>query len=300
MLLISSVLAIALQVGPNPQAIPPSDGHAELRDRPPRQGDEDIADSPASVWLTQCLDLLAQDASRAHTMAQIQRTTVSGDERVLANHCLGLAATELSRWDEAVQAFSAARAEIDESDPRTRARFATMAGNAELAGGNAAAASLQFRLAKSDAQAAASAPLEAIASADLARALVAMGLEEEALTALADATRLMPGESEPWLLTATLLRRLDRLDEAQNMIERAGELAPMDAEIGLEAGVIAILSGREEAARESWLSVVEIQPESLAAQIAQDYLAQLGDPVSPSTPPSSPASSAAVTPQEPS
>lgn len=278
MLLTTSLIAIALQVGPNPQGIPASDGHAELRDRPAREETGDNANSPASQWLARCLDQLSEDASRAHTMAQIHRNSVSGNERVLANHCLGLAATELGRWDEAVQAFSQAREDINESDPRARARFATMAGNAELAGGNAAGASVHFRLAKTDARQAASAPLEAIASTDLARALVRMEQNEEALIALNDATRLMPGEFEPWLLTATLLRRLDRLDEAQIAIQSAGDLAPTNAEIGLEAGVIAVLSGRDEAARESWLSVTEVHPGSLAAQIAQDYLAQLGEP----------------------
>ena len=61
-------------------------------------------------------------------------------------------------------------------------------------------------------------------------------------------------------------------------------LAPMDGEIGLEAGVIAILGNREEAARQSWQSVIDIQPDSLAAQTAKNYLAQLGP--APSSPPS--------------
>jgi Flp pilus assembly protein TadD len=153
-----------------------------------------------------------------------------------------------------------------------------MSGNAHLAGGDAASAALSFQLAKMDAQQAASATLEAIASVDLARALVSMNAPDDALSALDDAVRLAPDDPEGWLLKATLLRRLERLDEAQIAIERAGELAPMDVQVGLEAGVIAVLSGRDGAARESWLSVVEIQPGSLAAQIAQDYLTQLGEP----------------------
>ena len=69
---------------------------------------------------------------------------------------------------------------------------------------------------------------------------------------------------------------LDRLDEAQTAIEQAVTLAPMEGAIGLEAGVIAILLGRENAARQSWQSVIEIQPASLAAQTAKEYLAQIG------------------------
>ena len=78
------------------------------------------------------------------------------------------------------------------------------------------------------------------------------------------------------MLTATLLRRLERLDDAQAAIERAVELIPTDAQVGLEAGVIAVLSGREEAARQSWQSVLDTQPDSAAASTARDYLEQLG------------------------
>ncbi len=284
---------MALQVGPNPSSAPQSDGHAELRNRPEREGDADASLSPESAWLAECLEQLSDDASRAHTMAQIKRNTSAGDERVLANHCLGMAATELGRWSEAALAFADAREEIPVSDPRARSRFSTMAGNAELADGDPAGALLHFQAAKADARRASSAPLEAIASTDLARVLVGMGQTSEALTALQDATRLLPDSSEPWLLTATLLRRLERLDEAQTAIERAALLAPSDAQIGLEAGVIAVLSGRENAARESWQSVVNIQPDSLAAQTAREYLAQLG-PVAESQP------SDALPTQEPS
>ena len=74
-----------------------------------------------------------------------------------------------------------------------------------------------------------------------------------------------------------MLRRLDRLGEAQTAIERAALLAPGNPDIGLEAGVIAVLAGREDAARQSWQSVLELAPDTPAAATAKDYLAQLGD-----------------------
>ena len=126
MLLTSSLLAIALQVGPNPLTIPPTDGHQELRDRAPRPEAQPQTLDPASAWLVECLDLLEQDASRAHTLAQIQRNATFGAERVLANHCLGLAASELELWDDAITAFMAARDETPAEEPRMRSRFGTM------------------------------------------------------------------------------------------------------------------------------------------------------------------------------
>lgn len=278
--LFSAFVLAALQVGPNPAAVPLPDGHEQLRERPPRESDDAFA-TPESEWLTKCLALVADDPARAHTLSQVERNETSGAPRILANHCLGLAATELGRWEDAVVAFGAARDETPDDELRVRARFGTMAGNAALAGGDPARAEAILRRAGQDAAAAASAPLQAIAATDLARALVALNQPEGALEQLQGAARLQPEDAEIWLLQATLLRRLDQLDEAQSAIERAGGLAPLNPQIGLEAGVIAILSGREDAARASWQSVVELEPESAAAQTAQDYLAQLGPPSSP-------------------
>ena len=55
--------------------------------------------------------------------------------------------------------------------------------------------------------------------------------------------------------------------------------------IGLEAGVIAMLDGREPAARKAWQSVMLVAPGSKAAETAKAYLAQLGDTSAPANPP---------------
>jgi tetratricopeptide (TPR) repeat protein len=278
MSLLSLLLPIALlQV--NPANSTPLGAPDELVNRPPRPvdpNDPDQIKDPTARWLAGCLRQLESDASRAHTQAQIKRTTALGEERIAANHCLGLAATELGLWTDAETAFTAARDETPGEELRARARFGAMAGNAALAGGNLTGALPLLRAAQVDAEAAASAPLQVIAAIDLARALVALGRGEEALTALDTATTLAPQESDGWLLKATLLRRLDRLGDAQAAIEQAVALSPQDGDIGLEAGVIAILGGREDAARASWQSVVDIQPDSLAAETARGYLAQIG------------------------
>lgn len=271
----SLMLALLLQVGPNPVPLPPG-AEADMLNRPARGDAARDAANPSSSWHSGCLDLLAEDAARAHTQAQIKRNETSGADRVLANHCLGLAATELGLWDDARTAFLAARDETPAEELRTRARFALMAGNAALAANDPETARSLLTAAQGEAEQAASATLQALAASDLARALVALHETEGALAALDTAIRLEPEKGEAWLLKATLLRRLERLEEAQTAIERAVELIPTDAQVGLEAGVIAVLSGRDEAARQSWQSVIDTQPDSLAAQAAKDYLAQLG------------------------
>jgi tetratricopeptide (TPR) repeat protein len=80
-----------------------------------------------------------------------------------------------------------------------------------------------------------------------------------------------------WLLSATLARRLGKLGEAQGFIETAAALARDYPEVGLEAGVIAMLQGRGNAAEASWRSVVEVAPDSEAAATARSYLAQLAE-----------------------
>jgi tetratricopeptide (TPR) repeat protein len=232
--------------------------------------------NPTSAWLQSCLDQIGADPARAHTMAQIRRSQTTGTDRVLANHCLGTAASALGLWDDARSAFLDARAETPADEIRARARFGMMAGNAALASGDTAGALGLLGEAESEARTAGSAPLQALAAMDRARALVALGREEEALAALETATSLAPESAEGWLLKATLLRRLERLEPAQTAIETAARLAPTSPDIGLEAGVIAVLGGRDAAARASWESVIALQPESLAAGAAKSYLEQLG------------------------
>lgn len=274
----SIILALLLQVGPNPLGGGMA-GDDLVRDRPPRdQARAQAAKgelNATSAWLETCFDQLAEDPARAHTMAQIRRGETTGADRVLANHCLGTAASELGLWDDARAAFIAARAETPADEARTRARFAALAGNAALAGGDAEGALEWLALAQGDAEAADAAPLAALSAIDRARALVRLGRGEEALAALDTATTLAPERAEGWLLKATLLRRIDQLSDAQTAIERAALLTPGDPEIGLEAGVIAVLAGREDAARQSWQSVIDLAPESLTAATARDYLAQL-------------------------
>lgn len=276
----SIILALLLQVGPNPLGGSLEGADDLMRDRPPREpavsSEPSPTSAPTSTWLESCFAQLESDPARAHAMAQIRRSETSGTDRVLANHCLGTAASELGLWDDARAAFVAARDETPEAEIRMRARFAALAGNAALASGDATGALGLLALAERDARIAAAAPLAALAAIDRARALVTLGRSDDALAALEAATTLAPGRSEGWLLKATLLRRIGQLDEAQAAIERAALLSPADPVIGLEAGVIAMLAGREDAARQSWQSVIDLAPESLTAATAKDYLAQLG------------------------
>jgi tetratricopeptide (TPR) repeat protein len=282
---VSLLLALLLQVGPNPtvDTLPRADD--ALINRPPPRRERRVRDpvlearsvNPSSGWLQSCLDQIDADPARAHSMASIRRTEVEGVDQVLANLCLGTAAVQLGRWDEAREAFLSAREGTPAKEPATRARFAAMAGNAAFEGRDSAAALRLLAEARADARAGRARVIEAIALTDTARVEVAGGREQAGLSALQEATRIAPERAEGWLLYATLLRRLDRLEEAQSAIERAAALAPKDPEVGLEAGVIAVLDGRDEAARASWQSVIALDPGGPFAETARGYIAQLAE-----------------------
>lgn len=284
MMLTAIVLPLLLQVGPDPNSGAMPDYAAEVQNRPPLESSMIDAPQPTS-WLAQCLQQLDEEPSRAHVQAQIRRDTTAGEDRVLANHCLGLASTRLDRWEEARAAFTAALQETPDDDPRLRARFGAMAGNAALVTGDMSGAIGLLDAARAYAIAANAGGMQGLIALDRARALVDMGQLKAAEASLAEARGLQPEDAETRLLSATLLRRLDRLSEAQQQIEEAARIRPLDPAIGLEAGVIAMLDGREAGARASWLSVVGIAPESPEAETAQSYLDQLG-PVASEGPPS--------------
>jgi len=273
MMPLATALALLLQVGPDPTSGAIPDYSAEIQDRPPR--DAQAAQPPAS-WLSECFELIDSDPARAHVLAQMRRDGTSGDERILANHCLGLAATGLERWDEAFAAFLAARDEVPREDPRMRARLGAMAANARLAAGDTQGALVLLDEAIADARAGSAGDIAAFALIDRARALVTLGDLAAAEAALAEARVLRPDDGEARLLSAALLRRLGRLAEAQEQIAEAARVAPGDPQVALEAGVIAALGGRDEAARASWQSVLAIAPESSEAESARAYLRQLG------------------------
>lgn len=225
-----------------------------------------------------CMGKARTDPTTAIAEASAWERETGGEERSEARQCLGVAYVALLRWEAAERAFLDAREAAPATDTFRRAQLAAMAGNAALAEGRGAAAQIALDMAVADAQASGDTALQAIVQVDRSRALVLQGDMALAEAALTSARTLDPQSPFAWLLSATLARRLDKLDEAQNYIEAAAMLAPDYPEIGLEAGVIAMLRGDEEAARRSWQSVIDLEPGGEVATMARGYLAQLDPP----------------------
>jgi len=190
--------------------------------------------------------------------------------------CLGMAQAAQLHWEAAEQTFTALAAETPlATGGEDAVAYRAMAGTAALAGGFPERAIVLLDEAVQGGSAIAREQLGGI-QIDRGRALVTLGRSEEARAALDQAKQLAPDDAEGWLLSATLYRRLRDLAAAQKDIEHAAALDPVDPAIGLEAGVIAMLDGREPAARKSWNSVIAAAPQSPEAKIAQGYLDQIG------------------------
>lgn len=278
---LSILLPLMLQLGPGgalPQApleIPKKKNETVVQprhDAPKTQSDP----------LQECLRLAMTRPSEAIEVAEgwLAKAKTAQD-RAAANQCHALALTRLEGWAEAVPLFLSAREDTPASEADARARLAALAGNAGLAAQDPAGALAALDLAKADSAQGNDAKLRSAIEVDRAAAFVALKRPADAAAALTAARSADPANAEAWLLSATLSRRQGDLAAAQGQIEKAAELLPIDPEIGLEAGVIAMLLGRDEAARKSWQSVITAAPGSAAAQTAQGYIAQLGTPAKP-------------------
>jgi tetratricopeptide (TPR) repeat protein len=267
---------VLLQSGPlvSPGAAPPI-GEAPLRPGGLKPRRATAAAAPVRSALAQCLDLAAANADRAETVARdwLGREPGSGAAEPLL--CLGTAQANGGAWDQAAASFTAGRDRAAASDHGLRARLGAMAGNAALAAGKPDMALGLLDQAAQDAGGGEDRATTGDIALDRARALVALKRLPEAASALVEARAATPNNAQAWLLSATLSRRMGKLADAQAQIATAAELLPVDPEIGLEAGVIAVLFGRDEAARKSWESVVKAAPGSPQAESARAYLEQL-------------------------
>lgn len=229
-----------------------------------------------------CIENAGKDPATSLAEASAWVAAAKGAARSKPLECLGQIYTVLLRWDAAEGAFAEAAQVTSATDHARRSALFAQAGNAALAGGRADRALVHLDAAVGVPGVA---PLaRGQTEIDRARALVALDRLENAVEALAAAQRDTPEDADAWLLGATVARRRGDLVAAQRQIEVAGKLASTDPAIGLEAGVIAMLDGREPAARKAWQSVLLVAPGSTAAETAKGYLAQLGDPPVPARP----------------
>lgn len=279
--LLSSTLAIA-QVGPF--TVPNPGGSARVpkpalegREAKPKPALQPVQPTPRPA-LSNCYVLATNDPVAALSSADDDLTVKTGAERNDALGCRAIALVALERWNEAETAFLAARDALDADDARGRAEY--QAGAAIAAEGRAAYTTAidHFTRAKALAKQAEDAQLAGRISRDSAGTLFKLGRKDEAAAALAEARAALPADPITFILSARAARLAGKLAEAQAFIELAARLDPLDVGIGLEAGLIAAMGGRDDAARKSWQSVIATAPQSAEADQAKAWIARLDAP----------------------
>lgn len=265
------ILAFLLQVGPNPSA----DSIANEIPRSPRAEAEAPVAPPAPVAaVPDCPLGGATDAAEIERIALQTAQLSDGRDRIAALQCVATAQAEQERWEEAAAAFLVAQ-DAAVGTPEWQARLGSQRAHALAAAGRIIEARDGFAQAIDNALAAGNTGLAGEIAADQAIVEVQAGDVASAGRTLATARARTPGSPRLWLLSATLARRGDDLVQAQAFIEQAAELGPFDPEIGIEAGVIAALSGRYPAAKASFESVLAMPQSGPFAQTAKTYLEQL-------------------------
>ena len=225
--------------------------------------------SPEEVRYHSCFQLATSDPQKAETRATQWRLDGGG---FVAQQCLGLAYANQGKWQAAAAEFSgAARAAQAKADERAATYWAE-AGNARLAGGDAAGALAALNAALATGALEGKDRGEALL--DRARASVATGDLAQARTDLDRALDLVPQDSLAWLLSATLARRTGDLARAHKDIAEAESRAPNAAPVELEAGNIAAKSGDRAGAEAAWRRAATLAPNSDAGRAAEQALQQ--------------------------
>lgn len=218
-----------------------------------------------------CVALIRADPKAALEQAD---AWAAKSAEVPARQCLGLAFVANERWEPAALTFEAAARDAEIRRDGRAATLWTQAGNAALAGDDAAKARacLDHALALPTL----SDPMRGEAWIDRARADVALNDPATGRADLDQGIRLVPRDPFVWLLSATLARRQGDLVRADTDIAEAARLAPDSAAVALEAGNIAAARGVPDAAKLAWTRAAQLAPATPEGKAAIAALAEDG------------------------
>jgi tetratricopeptide (TPR) repeat protein len=188
-----------------------------------------------------------------------------------ARQCLGLAYAQLGRWAPAGTAFEQAAAEAEAKKDPAVADLWVQAGNAWLAGGDAARARKAFDAAL--ANPALTAELRGEVHLDRARSAVVAGDLASARADIDQGLKLVPADPFAWYLSSALALREQKVARAREDIAKAISLAPDDADVLLQAGNVAGVGGEAVAARSFFEKAARAAPDSPAGKAARAALA---------------------------
>ncbi|MGE0416849.1 MAG: hypothetical protein AB7O80_08585 [Acetobacteraceae bacterium] len=212
-----------------------------------------------------CLDLLPEDPAAAITMADAWRARGGGEP---ADHCTALAVIANGHLAEGA-AMLERLAHKSTAPKLARAMLLSQAADVRLQSDQPAQA-LQDA-----ADALALSPDNASLLIQHAAAAAALDRQQDAVSDLTRVLSLAPDQTSALVARASALRKLDRMAQAEADVEQALRQAPEDPEALLERGILRQWRGDTVGARTDWERVRSLDPDSQAADLAEQNLALL-------------------------
>ena len=212
-----------------------------------------------------CLATLTEEPSQAIALAESWKARGGGDA---ATHCEALAQVASGNPSSGATLLETI-ALGPTTEPTVRATALSQAVQARLLAKQPARA---LELASEALRLTPASPDLLIQRATAAKAL---GRRDLAIEDLTKALSLDPTRADILVLRASVLRALGRLDPAAKDLEQAISLAADDPEILLERGILRQRMGNVTGARADWNRILELDPDSEAADLAEQNLALL-------------------------
>jgi tetratricopeptide (TPR) repeat protein len=234
---------------------------------PPTQAADKTDPSRAAERYAACLDLAHETPVRGLERARSWRDTGGGDP---ARHCAGVALISLGRYAEAGRLLEElAKTLATGSSVAMRAKALAQAGQAWVLAGKPTRAEAVYG------QAIDLRPDDVEFWIDRALARFDMGKYWEAIDDLNRANELAPDRADVLVFRASAYRHVEAPTMAKADIRAALQRRPNHPEGLLEQGNIRRLAGNKTGARAAWLKVIQVAPESPAADAARENLAKL-------------------------
>ncbi len=242
--------AVAKDSGKTPATAPPAAAA--------KAGDQATINENAAQY-KHCLALARQNPSEGLQEAMAWESMGGGEA---ARHCSAIALVGLRQFEDAAKRLEDLAAD-SHSDAKLRAGMLAQAGQAWLLAKN-----------PERAYAAQTSALKLVPGApdllvDRAESLAEQKNYKEALADLDQALAAAPDRVDALTFRGTAKRFLDDRKGAEADIGKALSIDPKYQDAWLESGILKRLAGNDAEARQAWLKVLEIAPNSAAADSAR-------------------------------
>lgn len=221
----------------------------------------------ASARYAACIEMAHNNPAKGLERARTWQDTGGGDP---ARHCEGVALISLGRYRDAGRLLeNLARTMKPQRQAAMRAKALGQAGQAWLLAGNPGRAEAAYGAAldlrNQDVE----------LWIDRALARFEMGRYWEAIDDLNQASEIAPARADILVYRASAYRHVEAPTMARSDIKAALKRNPDHLEGLLERGILRRLNGNKNGARADWLRILDLAPDSPAADAARENLAKL-------------------------